>query len=120
MNEVSSTHREKLMTDLRTVISDAEEVLKVTADQATAGAAELRVRMQERLTQAKHRLHDLQENAVARAKAAESPVQRMVTPKDIARACLFYASPFFNDYQTGGMLRVDGGEYVRASLMKAS
>ena len=70
MNEVSPGHREKLMTDLRTVISDAEEVLKVTADQATAGAAELRVRMQERLTQAKHRLHDLQENAVARAKAA--------------------------------------------------
>jgi ElaB/YqjD/DUF883 family membrane-anchored ribosome-binding protein len=70
MSEVSAAHREKLMTDLRTVISDAEEVLKVTADQASAGAAELRVRMQERLTQAKHRLHDMQEHAVARAKAA--------------------------------------------------
>jgi ElaB/YqjD/DUF883 family membrane-anchored ribosome-binding protein len=70
MSEVSADHREKLMTDLRTVITDAEEVLKVTADQATAGAAELRVRMQERLQQAKHRLHDMQEHAVARAKAA--------------------------------------------------
>jgi ElaB/YqjD/DUF883 family membrane-anchored ribosome-binding protein len=63
-------NREKLMSDLRTVISDAEEVLKVTADQATAGAAELRVRMQERLRQAKIRLQDLQDHAVARAKAA--------------------------------------------------
>ena len=70
MTETTVVNREKLMADLRTVIADAEEVLKVTADQATAGAAELRVRMQERLHQAKLRLHDLQENAVARAKAA--------------------------------------------------
>ena len=70
MSELTSAHREKLMTDLRTVIGDAEEVLKVTADQASAGAAELRARMQERLHQARIRLHDLQENAVARAKAA--------------------------------------------------
>ena len=70
MNESTSTQREKLMTDLHTVISDAEEVLKVTAGQATAGAAELRVRMQERLQQAKHRLQDLQDSAVERARAA--------------------------------------------------
>jgi ElaB/YqjD/DUF883 family membrane-anchored ribosome-binding protein len=70
MSETTIVNREKLMNDLRTVIADAEEVLKVTADQASAGAAELRVRMQERLQQARHRLHDLQENAVARAKAA--------------------------------------------------
>ena len=49
MSEITAAHRDKLMADLRTVISDAEEVLKVTADQASAGAAELRVRMQERL-----------------------------------------------------------------------
>lgn len=71
MNDTTATvSREKLMTDLRTVIADAEEVLKVTADQATSGAAELRVRMQDRLQQAKHRLHDLQDSAVARARAA--------------------------------------------------
>jgi ElaB/YqjD/DUF883 family membrane-anchored ribosome-binding protein len=70
MNDMTASHREKLMTDLRTVIADAEEVLRVTADQATAGASELRVRMQERLQQAKGRLHDLQDAAVARARAA--------------------------------------------------
>ena len=70
MSELSAAHREKMMTDLRTVIADAEEVLKVTADQATAGASELRVRMQERLHQAKMRLQDLQDAAFTRAKAA--------------------------------------------------
>ena len=70
MSELTAAHREKLMADLRTVIGDAEEVLRVTADQASAGASELRVRMQERLHQAKLRLQDLQDNAVARAKAA--------------------------------------------------
>ena len=70
MSETTVVNREKLMSDLRTVIADAEEVLKVTADQANSGAAELRVRMQERLQQAKIRLQDLQDSAVARAKAA--------------------------------------------------
>jgi ElaB/YqjD/DUF883 family membrane-anchored ribosome-binding protein len=70
MTEMSAAHREKLMSDLRVVIADAEEVLRVTADQASAGASELRVRMQERLQQAKVRLQDLQDTAVARARAA--------------------------------------------------
>ena len=35
--ETTVVNREKLMSDLRTVIADAEEVLKVTADQATSG-----------------------------------------------------------------------------------
>lgn len=70
MTELTAAHREKLMSDLRVVIADAEEVLRVTADQASAGASELRVRMQERLQQAKVRLQDLQDTAVARARAA--------------------------------------------------
>jgi 3-oxoacyl-[acyl-carrier protein] reductase len=37
---------------------------------------------------------------MARAQDKEAPLQRMVTPKDIAKACLYYASPFFNDFQT--------------------
>jgi ElaB/YqjD/DUF883 family membrane-anchored ribosome-binding protein len=70
MSEVTAAQKEKLMADLRVVIADAEEVLRVTADQASSGAAELRVRMQERLHQAKDRLLDLQESAAARARAA--------------------------------------------------
>jgi ElaB/YqjD/DUF883 family membrane-anchored ribosome-binding protein len=70
MSELTSAHRDKLMTDLRTGIADAEEVLRVTADQASAGATALRARMQERLHQARGRLQELQESAVARARAA--------------------------------------------------
>jgi ElaB/YqjD/DUF883 family membrane-anchored ribosome-binding protein len=70
MSEFSADHKDKLMSDLRTVISDAEEVLRVTADQASEGTAELRTRMKARLSQAKESLSQLQANAVARAKAA--------------------------------------------------
>jgi ElaB/YqjD/DUF883 family membrane-anchored ribosome-binding protein len=70
MNDMTAAHKDKLMTDLRNVISDAEEVLRVTADQASEGTAELRTRMKERLHQAKDSLANLQASAVARAKAA--------------------------------------------------
>jgi hypothetical protein len=66
---------------------------------------------------------------MAKDQAKEMPLQRMVTPRDIAKGCLYYAAPFFNDFQTyvhsvakeiqllirllsGGILRVDGGQYV--------
>lgn len=70
MIELSTDHKEKLMSDLRTVIADAEEVLRVTADQASEGTAELRTRMKARMAQAKDSLSTLQASAVARAKAA--------------------------------------------------
>lgn len=70
MNEMSADHRDKLISDLRTVISDAEEVLRVTADNAGEGATELRERMARRLRQATDRIGDLQSAAVAHARAA--------------------------------------------------
>jgi ElaB/YqjD/DUF883 family membrane-anchored ribosome-binding protein len=70
MDEMTAAHKDKLMADLRNVISDAEEVLRVTADQASEGTAELRTRMKERLHQAKDSPAHLQATAVARAKAA--------------------------------------------------
>ncbi len=69
MND-TTVNRDELVTNLRSVINDAEEVLRTTADQAGGKASELRVRMQERLQQAKIRLQDLQDGAVQRAKAA--------------------------------------------------
>ncbi|KAM0554880.1 hypothetical protein ACHAPJ_006615 [Fusarium lateritium] len=49
---------------------------------------------------------------IVQDKSRASKLGRMVTPRDIAKGCLFFASPFFNEFQTGGLLRVDGGEYV--------
>jgi len=70
MPEPSSIHRDKLMTDLRLVIADTEELLRVTAGQAGEQAKELRGRMQARLDQAKTSLTHLQDVAVTKAKAA--------------------------------------------------
>ncbi|MBL8467770.1 MAG: DUF883 domain-containing protein [Methyloversatilis discipulorum] len=50
--------KEKLVADLKVVISDAEELLRVTANQAGEKVGELRVRMQENLTSARHKLAD--------------------------------------------------------------
>lgn len=70
MSELTVAQREKLMTDLRVVISDAEELLRLTKDQAGEGLAELRVRINERLQGAKANLAQLQEAAVLKAKEA--------------------------------------------------
>lgn len=70
MINISAEHKEKLMSDLRVVIADAEEVLRMTADQVGEGAADIRSRVQLRLNQAKVDLVHLQEAAVAKAKAA--------------------------------------------------
>ena len=48
-----TTPRDKLMADLKLVIADAEELLKLTAGQAGDKAAEMRMRMQARMEQVK-------------------------------------------------------------------
>lgn len=70
MADMTTVHKDKLMSDLRVVIADAEELLRMTADQAGEGVADLRSRIQTRMNQAKTDLVHLQEAAVAKAKAA--------------------------------------------------
>ena len=70
MTELTTAQKDKLMGDLRLVIANAEELLRMTADQAGEGAAELRGRVQGRIQQARAELAHLQEVAVAKAKAA--------------------------------------------------
>lgn len=70
MTEITTAQKDKLMSDLRLVIADAEELLRMTADQVGEGAADLRGRVQARMNQAKVDLLNLQEAAVAKAKAA--------------------------------------------------
>ena len=62
--------REKLMTDLKLVIADAEELLRLTAGQAGDKATEMRLRMQARMDQAKADLARLQDAALVGAKDA--------------------------------------------------
>jgi ElaB/YqjD/DUF883 family membrane-anchored ribosome-binding protein len=70
MSELSTVHKDKLMGDLRVVIADAEELLRMTADQAGESAADLRGRLQARMHQAKADLIQLQHAAVVKVKEA--------------------------------------------------
>lgn len=59
MSESPSTSvsaQERLVTDIRAVIADAEEILLATADQTGEKIAALRVRIQDRLLDARERL----------------------------------------------------------------
>ena len=70
MSEMTTAHKEKLMSDLKLVIADAEELLKLTAGNVGDKAAEMRMRMQARMEQAKADLANLQEMAITKAKDA--------------------------------------------------
>jgi ElaB/YqjD/DUF883 family membrane-anchored ribosome-binding protein len=70
MPELTGTNKDKLIDDVRVVISDAEELLRVTAGQAGEGAAALRGRIEAGLKKARVDLARLQDAAVVRAKAA--------------------------------------------------
>lgn len=78
----SSAHdaspRDKLMSDLRVVIEDAEELLKLTAGQAGEKVAEMRLRIQDRLARAKGELARLQSAAVGQARVAAQATDEFV------------------------------------------
>lgn len=62
--------QEQLVSDIKSVISEAEEMLGATADQAGEKIANLRVRIQARLKDAKVRLAEAEEVLVTKTKAA--------------------------------------------------
>ena len=62
--------QEKLVTDIRAVIADAEDILKVTADQTGEKIANLRARIQDRLLDARIRLSNAEEVLVEKTRAA--------------------------------------------------
>ncbi len=70
MFETIAPQREKLMNDLRQVIADTEELLRMSADEVGDSAAEVRGRIQSRLKEARAQLAELQEMAFTKAKAA--------------------------------------------------
>jgi ElaB/YqjD/DUF883 family membrane-anchored ribosome-binding protein len=70
MSTLTETQRAKLSADLKNVIHDAEELLKLSAGDVGAEATAMRERIRERLLNAKDSLLDLQHSAVERAKEA--------------------------------------------------
>jgi len=71
MLETTAAQRDKLLDDLRLVISDAEELLRMTAGEVGDSTAELRGRIQSRLQEARVELAGLQDAATAQVKVAD-------------------------------------------------
>jgi len=70
MSELTATQKEKLMADLRVVVTDAEELLRLTADDLGESTVGLRERLTERLQHARASLLDLQASSTDKAKTA--------------------------------------------------
>ena len=68
--DFANASKDKLVSDMKIVIADAEEILRVTAIQAGEKAVELRARIQDRLRDAKVRLQDAEAALVDKTKAA--------------------------------------------------
>jgi len=66
----SLSSQEKLVSDIRAVIADAEEILRATADQTGEKIANLRVRIQDRLLGARIRLDAAEAALIDKTRAA--------------------------------------------------
>lgn len=69
-NTSTVTSQEKLVNDIRAVITDAEDILKATADQTGEKIASLRVRIQDRLLGARIRLDAAEAALMDKTRAA--------------------------------------------------
>jgi ElaB/YqjD/DUF883 family membrane-anchored ribosome-binding protein len=70
MSDADLTHRDRLAADLRLLIHDTEDLLRVSANQVGEEAVAVRARIQERLVRAREQLASLQADALVKAKAA--------------------------------------------------
>ena len=68
--QMSVANKEKLVSDLKVVFSDTEELLRATAGAAVDKVGELRERLGVRLRDAKERVLDLEAAVVDKTKAA--------------------------------------------------
>ena len=68
--DLTVAQRDKLMANLRIVIADAEDLLRLGTGQSNPGTSEWRAKVEARLALAKANLLELQDAAVAKFKAA--------------------------------------------------
>lgn len=68
--EATITEQQQLVTDMKSVIADAEDMLHATADQAGDKIANLRARIQDRLKGTRARLNDAEAALIAKTRAA--------------------------------------------------
>ena len=68
MSDLTTAQKDKLMSDLKLVIADAEQLLRMSASDASEGVADLRSRLLERMNEATADLAQLQDLAVEKAR----------------------------------------------------
>ena len=68
--EMSNSSKQKLVSDMKVVVSDAEEILRATAGVAGEKMVDLRERIGERLRDAKLRIADAEAALLDKTKAA--------------------------------------------------
>lgn len=68
--EPAISEQQQIVTDIKSVIADAEDMLHATADQAGEKVATMRARIQERLNGAKVRLGEAEAALIEKTRAA--------------------------------------------------
>jgi ElaB/YqjD/DUF883 family membrane-anchored ribosome-binding protein len=68
MSDLTAAQKDKLMSDLKLVIGDAEQLLRMSASDASEGVADLRSRLLERMNEATADLAQLQDIALEKAR----------------------------------------------------
>lgn len=69
-NDATITEQQQLVSDMKSVIADAEDMLEATAEQAGEKVAGLRARIQDRLQGARARLGEAEAQLIAKSRAA--------------------------------------------------
>lgn len=78
VQELTPANKEKLVADMRVVISDAEEILRATAGAAGEKVGEMREKIEMSLRDARARLADAEAAIVDKAKAAANATDDFV------------------------------------------
>lgn len=78
MQPTNTTSTDQLMRDMRNVVSDTEDLLKATAGDVSEQAASARARAEESLRSARARIAEVQQDLVARARAAAQATDQYV------------------------------------------
>jgi ElaB/YqjD/DUF883 family membrane-anchored ribosome-binding protein len=78
LHSQSEVARERVLTDLRTLARDSEELLKVTAGDVSDKAREVRARLSSALERARATCDDLQQHTLANARAAAKKADTVI------------------------------------------
>jgi ElaB/YqjD/DUF883 family membrane-anchored ribosome-binding protein len=88
VTDFSNGSKEKLVSDMKVVVSDAEEILRATTGVAGDKIGELRERVADRLHDAKIRIADAEEILLIRTKAAARATDDYVNENPWRAACI--------------------------------